>query len=135
MSYPTTKTAPQVKTGAHASSATVTNVADGTYNVHLLTPAFAWANGALVVALTNPQPFVKYKGNDVTSSFNNDITNVGWTVTLTNAGVQSTLVFTGGSSTSASGPFTGGTVSGLPSITAQDSGWDTEAGPEPLPEP
>lgn len=130
MSYPTTKTAPS------AQSATVTAVADGPYIVTLSNNDYNWANGALVVGLTKPNPSVLYKGIDVTSSFNNDISNVGWTVTLNRPGVNPTLVFSGGSSTSSSGPFTGGTVTGLPATPdAAESGWDAESGPVPELEP
>ena len=129
MAYPTPTT-------KGAASTVAVGVADGTYNVNLSNSSFNWANGALVVNLVSPQPFVKYKGNDVTSSFNNDISNVGWTVTLQNAGVNSTLVFTGGSSTSSSGPFAGGTVSGLPAqLKDAESGWGMDSGPDPKSKP
>src|SRR3974390_558520 len=83
-----------------------------TYNVNLQNSSNNWANGALVYKSATD---VKYKGNDVSATFNPDTTNVSWDVSLSHAGNNCSLSFTGGqystNPTSGKGQITGGTVS------------------------
>ena len=89
------------------------NIPDGTYSVNLGSPSDNWANGALVVSGTAPNQTATYKGNTVTG-LNTSTTNVSWNVTVTHAGNQCALAFTGGqySAASGNGAITGGSVTG-----------------------
>jgi hypothetical protein len=86
----------------------------GNYNVNLKNSNNNWANGELKYTSATD---VKYKGIDVTSSFNPVTTSVGWDVTLSHGGPDNCpLVFFAGqysvNSVSQKGQITGGTVSG-----------------------
>ena len=88
------------------------NIPFGTYQVHLGKAANNWANGALVY---NSATDVKYKGNDVSGSFNADQNNVGWSAYLShgtcNPPSNQLTVFSGGVWSSGSN-MSNGTVTG-----------------------
>lgn len=69
----------------------------GTYTVQLGKSSNNWADGALVY---NSATDVKYKGNDVSGSFNADENDVGWSVYMShgncNPASNQLTVFSGG---------------------------------------
>jgi hypothetical protein len=105
------------------------NIPNGAYSVQLGNNTNNWANGALNTNQTPPT----YKGNNC-STYNLDETNVSWTVSVTHAGGDCTLTFTGGVYAAATPPakatITGGTVSSpcFADITATgDDTWSATA--------